>query len=412
MQTYEYKGYDLDGKPTLGQMFAASSDEVERKMLNQQITLVYVRPAKGKGRGASKSGASSGSGYSRRGRRISDAEAAKILSGLASMVNVGVPFVEALDAISATATKEMIVDGIKDLKTQVIEGRGLADALRSARTLFPELVADMVSVAEEGGSLGASLASAGAVLSRAADLRKKVNNAMLYPIVMLSISFLTVLVLVVFVMPKFADVFTQMHADIPITTKMLIDFGVLVRTKPWFCLGGFAGFILGMRYALRNERVSALAAALMAKLPGIGDLLNKLALSRALQAISALVSVNVPLVEALQHGAKVAGHRVLSSAIRGSVDRIQEGDTLHSAFSRHKVFPPNVTQMIGVGERTGNLSTMMASCAAEMETEADARLKSLVSVLEPLLIVVMGLIVGTITVSIILPIYGAVQNVR
>lgn len=410
MQVYRYKGYDPAGNPTIGEMVANSADEVERKLLNQQIAPVSIET--GKRRSGGSPAASSEGGPKRSGRRISDAEAAKILASLASMVNAGVTLVEALDAVMATATRETVLKGLRDLKNQVVEGRSLAEALRAAKTLFPPVVADLVRVAEEGGSLSTSLAGAGAILARSADLRRKVKNAMLYPVVMLSISFLTVLVLVVFVMPKFADVFQSMNADVPVTTKLLIDTGIAIRGNPIGFVLLFAGSIIGLRIAFRNERVSALGALLIARMPGIGDLINKLALSRSLQAISALVSVNVPLVQALDHGSKVAGNRSLTSAIQRSMKAIQEGETLFKAFSQHKVFPPAVTQMIGVGERTGNLGTMLSTCAIEMEGEADARLKALVSVLEPLLIVVMGLIVGTITVSIILPIYGAVQNLR
>lgn len=411
MQTFEYKGYDAMGNPSLGSMIASSIDEVERKMLNQQITLVYVRAAKGRGHSPAK-GVPGAPSAAPKGRRISDAEGAKILSSLASMTNAGVPFVEALDAILATATREAVIKGVRDLKSQVIEGKSLADALRSARTLFPEVVSDMARVAEEGGSLGPSLASASALLARSADLRRKIKNAMLYPLVMLIVSFLTVIVLVVFVMPKFAEVFSQMHAEIPFTTRMLIDLGVLIRGKPLPCLGGFIGAMVAARYAFRNERVADFLAAAASRLPGIGDLLSKLALSRSLQSVAALISVNVPVVEALEHGAKVADNRALAAAIRTSVASIREGETLFGAFSQHKVIPPAVTQMVGIGERTGNLGTMLATCAAEMETETDARLKSLVSILEPLMIVVMGIVVGMITVSIITPIYAAVQNIR
>jgi type IV pilus assembly protein PilC len=409
MHAFQYKGYDANGKPITGEMHALSVDEVERRMMNQQVTLVLVTPSRS---GKERKGRSGGSTRIRSSRRISDSEGAAILTNLATMVGAGVPFVEALDAISSIARRDVIIKGINDLKTHIIEGQSLASALRSADTLFPEMVSDMVRVAEEGGSLGTALSCAASYMTRGADLRRKVKNAMLYPMVMLSVSLLTALVLVVFVMPKFANVFTQMHAEMPFTTRLMIDSGTLIRSKPWFCLGGALGIGVLIRIAARNETIATLCARIAARLPGIGDLLNKLALSRALQSISALIGSNVPIVQALEQGAKVAGHRKLSQAITRSLKKVQEGATLFSAFSEHRIFPPVLTQMVGVGERTGKLGSMIAACAEQMEIETDAKLKALVSILEPLMIVVMGVLVGTITASIITPIYSAVQHIK
>ncbi|MFI5386117.1 MAG: type II secretion system F family protein [Fimbriimonadales bacterium] len=409
MHAFKYKGYDAAGQPVTGEMTAASIDEVERRMMNRQITLVVVKPTRAR---AERGSPTDPRGIWKRSRRVSDAEAAKILSNLSVMVAAGVPFVEALDALASTATREVIVKGIQDLKNQIIEGQSLAGALRSATTLFPEMVADLVRVAEEGGSLASSLSSAGSFLARRADLRRKVKNAMLYPAVMLVVSFLTVLVLVVFVMPKFMEVFQEMHADIPITTRLMINAGNLIRGEPWQCLSVFVALIVAAKFASRNEYVAAGCSKLAVRLPGVGDLLSKLALSRALQSMSALISGNVPLVLALEHGAKVAGNPQLSDAIRRSLKSVEEGETLFAAFAEHKAFPPVLTQMIGVGEKTGHLASMMTLCAEEMETETDARLKSLIAIIEPLMIVVMGVLVGTITVSIITPIYSAVQHIR
>jgi type II secretory pathway component PulF len=414
MPAFQYKGYDASGQPVTGEMTAASIDEVERKMVNQQVTLVLVKQAKAGKSGAKSSakGSSESRPLSRSKKRISDAEGAAILSSLSVMVGAGVPFVEALEAIEAIAPKDSVRAGIHDLKTQIVEGQSLSAAMRSASTLFPEMVSEMVRVAEAGSSLSGALGASAAFLARGADLKRKVVNAMLYPMVMLSVCALTVLVLVVFVMPKFADVFLKMHADIPFTTRLMLDFGDLLRGKPWQCLAGLIAFIVGVRFALQNDKVAMACSNIANKLPGIGDLLKKLALSRSLQSISALIGGNVPIVQALEHGAKVAGNRSLSEAITRSVQHVQEGGTLYDAFVQHKAFPPIVTQMVGVGERTGKLASMISSCAEQMEIETDARLKSLVAILEPMMIVIMGVVVGTITISIITPIYSAVQHVQ
>ncbi|HVL38260.1 MAG TPA: type II secretion system F family protein, partial [Fimbriimonadaceae bacterium] len=198
----------------------------------------------------------------------------------------------------------------------------------------------------------------------------------------------------------------------PVTTRLMLDLGDKVRKSPFECLAIVAGFGFGVRSLFKVRAVSGAIGAGLMRVPGLGELLRKLAMSRALQSIATLLGGNVPIIVALEHGAKASGSAQLGAAIRRSAEVVQHGGSLSEAMSEHKLFPPILVQMVAVGERTGKLAPMLSTCAEKIEEETDARLKALVGILEPLMIVAMGLVVGVITVSIILPIYSAVQNIR
>lgn len=415
MQAYSYKGFDRSGKSISGHASVLNLDDLESLLARQDIILtsakeVKIRESK---QAASKTVLRAGAPRIRRRRRkISDAVAAELLGNLATMCKAGVPFVECLDALLAISDKREVLVGIAKVKERIVAGSSLSEAMGYANELFPEIVADMLQVAETGGNLDVALRDSAKYLARSADLRRKVMNAMLYPTMMLVVCGVVVLAMIVFVLPRFGEVFTKMHAEIPPLTRFMLNAGSALNAHPigWtiFCI--FTTFLFVL--IVRSERGGYIVGAIISRVPGLGDLVNKLAISRALQAISTLLLSNVALVDALNHGAKVAGNRKLFKALTTAVSMVQQGTTLSAACAQTKAFPSMIHQIIGVGERTGQLAPMLAACAEKMEIETDDRLKSLVAVVEPLMIVVMGVLVGFITVSIVTPIYSTIQNIH
>src|SRR5687767_14652987 len=202
MQVFKYKGYDPGGSMVEGELSGETIEDVERRIVSQDVTVISIIPAgfsKRSGGGSATSEAATP--ISRKGKKVSNADVAVLLRDLSVMAETGVPFVEALDALVASARTPAIADGLKQLRTQIVGGKGLSAGMRSAPQLFPDLVCDMVKVAEEGGRLDKALSSAAAYVERSADLKKKVMNAMLYPIVLTVIAFGTLIVLIVFVLP-------------------------------------------------------------------------------------------------------------------------------------------------------------------------------------------------------------------
>jgi type II secretory pathway component PulF len=404
--SYQYKGYHSDGRRVEGEIVAASLEEAERKVIGQDVIVISLKPATRAAKSATES-----EQKVRSGRSVSDGDAAAILKNLAVMVESGVPFLEALDAV-ADCSSPATAARLKEMRKEIIAGRSLSQAMRSAPGLFPNMVSDMVRVAEEGGRLEQALQSSSAYLQRAADLRRRILSAMIYPTVMLSVSLLTVVILIVFVLPRFSAIFKSMKADIPVSTQLMLSGGDAIRNHPLLSVAAVVAVTACLVWSVRNQVSRRAISNLASKLPIVGDLLQRLALARAIMSISTLLRSNVSLMAALEHGAMVASNPRISNGLMEARASVEHGTALSDSLEASKVFPATLLQMVRVGERTGRLHTLLAASAERLEEESDAKLKALVALVEPAMIVVMGVVVGTITISIISPIYSVVQNVK
>ncbi len=411
MQVFRYKGYDSLGKKVEGEMAATTIDEVERKVSAQAVTVIAIFPAGAIRRSPT---AESKDGFLSRltKKKIADADIAVILRDLAVMAETGVPFVEALDAVIATARTPQIETGLRHLKEEIVGGKGLSAGMRSANGVFPNIVCEMVKVAEEGGRLDRALASAASYVERSADLRKKVMNAMLYPIVLSVIALSTLVVMITFVLPRFAAIFKTMKTEVPGITKFLLGLGDNIKSHPFQVIGGIVAVIVLAKVAWSTPKIYHAISKFLLRVPVLGELIRRLALSRAFQSISTLLNSNVNLMQAMEHGANVAGNPVIRDAIMRARSSVEHGVSLSDALSETKAFPPTLVQMVMVGERTGRLSLLMSSTSVHMEEDVDGRLKALISIVEPVMIVVMGGIVGLITMSVIIPMYSVVENIK
>ena len=407
---YAYRAVDASGLKVAGTIVADSAHEAERRLVAQDVILLSLAPASASAGKAAEAPKEGGGGLFR--RKISAQDAADVLRNLAVMAETGVPFVEALESVRASSRTPAIEAALGRVCDAVVGGQTLSAALRGASEMFPTLVTDMVRIAETGGRLDMALGNGATYLERVADMRKKIVNAMMYPCVMLSVSVGTVGILIIFVMPKFAGMFASMKADLPVTTRLMLASGDFVRSSPLLALASVVGTIGGAALTLRTSAGRAALGALAARMPVVGDLLRRLALSRALGSISTLCESGVPLLHAIEHGARVAGPGAIGKALLRARDDIERGRTMSDALRDTGAFPKTLLQMVAVGERTGRLPGLLTRLSQQMESDVDARLKAVVAMVEPLMIVLMGTIVGGITVSIIGPIYSVVENVK
>lgn len=411
MVSFVYKGVDGQGTKVEGQVYATTIDEAEKKLNLQDVSIHMLKPSTGT-KGPKKPSETLSVAAKAIGKKVSAQDSADVLNSLAIMAETGVPFVEALDAVLYSARTPVIKSALEAVKEGVVGGQGLAFSLRMAPQMFPPIIVDMVRVAESGGKFDQALRNGANYLSRAADLRKKILNAMMYPSIMLGVSMVTILVLIVFVMPRFGQIFSQMKSELPITTKIMLQSGNAIRANPIASVIIIAGIIFGTIFLFRLDPVKRVVGLIMNRVPILGDLIKRLAVARSLQTIASLSSSNVQLLSAIEQGAKVSGHPDIERALMKARDDIEHGKSMFEAIEATKVFPKQITQMIAVGEKTGRLSQLLETICQSMESEIDNRLKALVSVIEPLMIVSMGLIVGMITVSIIGPIYSVIENVK
>lgn len=409
MVSYQYKGVGSDGSRVEGTISATSIEEAEKKLSMQDVAILSLYRSQAK----SIKSKESTSNYSPAIRKkVSAQDTATTLRNMAVMADAGVPFVEALDAVMVSARTPVIAESLKLVKDAVVGGQGLAQSLRLAPNMFPTIIVDMIRVAETGGKLDQALANGATYMERSAELRRKIINAMMYPMVMLGVSVATILILIIVVIPKFAQTFSQMKAQLPVTTKLMLDGGTFVRTQPLLAIGGAAAIIFGIVFLLKLKFVQLMLEAIASRTPILGELIKRLALTRSLQSIATLSASNVPLLIAIEQGAKVASHSRISTALMTARDEIEHGKSMSEAMAETGAFPKQITQIIAVGERTGRLPQLLHAICASMEEEVDGRLKALVSVIEPLMIVTMGVVVGSITMSIIGPIYSVVENIK
>lgn len=419
MTAYKYKGYDAKGQTVTGEVTASSVEDVENKLAHTEVTIISIVPLILKER-ARVEAASSSSGKKKGltmsmsigGSRIKIDEIAAILRNMAVMSETGVPLIESLNAVTVGCSNPKLNHGMKVLKAEVVGGKSLAAAMKSTPGLFPTIVCDMVRVAEDGGRLDKALNSAATYLERSIELKKKVLNAMMYPMVLSSVAVLAVVFLVSFILPSFAKTFGRMGAKLPVTTKFLLETGTWIKTNPLPVLGFVVAVFLLARYIWKTPSSRRKVFVLLNKIPVLGPLMSRIAISRTLQTIGTLLSGNVPIIQALEHGARVAGNPLIEEAYMDAKGRVEHGGNLSDSLASSSMFPQTLIQMIAVGERTGRLSSLMASSAEHMETDVDSRLKALISIIEPLMIVVMAVIVGLITASIILPIYSLMESIK
>lgn len=411
MEVFKYKGLDMQGQRVSGEVSAASLQDAERKVAAKDVTVIAILPA-GARRGQSAVEETPAANRMGRKNRVPESEVARALENLSVMMKTGVPFVEALEAVAQSVKNPKMCAALRQVKEDVIGGQSLSGAMRNTGGVFPQLVADMVRVAEEGGRLDGALKSASIYMQRAADLKRRVMNAMMYPCVMLGVSVITIAVLVLFVVPKFAGIFTKSGVQIPATTKAMLALSSAVNEQPLVVLAVFGAIVAGLVFGLRTEAFRSLATRAFFKTPVLGALMRQLAVSRAVQSIATLLGSNVPLLAALEHGAKVAAYRPITDALMKARHDVEHGLALSDSLRESDSFPPMLLQLVTVGERTGQMSALLLSGSESMENEVDARLKALVAIVEPVMIVLMGVIVGGITLSIITPIYNVVQNIK
>lgn len=355
-------------------------------------------------------GAGRAAGGSRRKPTTEDIAAA--FRQMSILARAGIPLVEGLSGLAENCRPGVLRDAFNGVAADVSQGAALSEAFAQHPHVFPAVAADMAKVAEAGGDLSKSLARLADHLEKAAEIKRKIKSALAYPIVVVCISLCAILALVTFILPRFMRLFKTMGVEVPWTTNMLMAFGHLLLTR-WYVvllLIALTGYLV-RRYA-RTKHGKRKLDAMLLKLPIVGDIATKVILSRTLASMSTLLASGVPMVQALETSASAADNLIVKEALQTARDRVAEGSSTSQAFRSTELFPPLVLQMIACGEKTGDLPALVDHVCAMYEQETDIKVKALTTVIEPILIVGLGLIVGFIAVSVVLPIYSLVGGVK
>ena len=345
-------------------------------------------------------------------KRIKSDDVTQLSRELAIMIESGVSIIEAIDSLGTHNDNLAIQQMMMQLKGRLHEGVGLGDAMAQFPKLFSTMYVSMIRTAEVGGRLAETLNQAAEYQEASQEMKRKVKGAMAYPVVLLVVTSIVLIFMLTFVIPQFSQLFTRMNAKLPIQTAILMSASVFLKER-WYLIPivGLSGFF-GGRAFLKTETGRRTLTLLSLKFPGIKDIVVKVAVARILRALGTLLESGVSLLVALEMAAQSVSNYHFERAMKVIVQSVSEGKPLTQAMRETGVFPPMICQMISVGEKSGKLSSVLLRMAKFYEAEVDARLKMLSSILEPVMIVVIGIMVGGMAVSIIGPIYSLTDAVK
>lgn len=403
MPTFAYVARNREGKVKKGSMQAenreALMNALRRSGLTPDRNSVKVKGAGGRLKNLSK-------------RRVKSSELLIFTRQLATMVNAGLPLLQCMDILGEQSEDPIFCKIIVSIASSVEGGETFSDSLRSYPKVFPDLYVSMVRAGEVSGDLDGVLVRLADYLESTAELKRRVRGAMMYPMVSLVIIMIIATGLILFVVPQFEKIFSDMGAELPLPTQILIETSNTLRSwKALIIVAAFVGAVIGLRTYNQTPTGRYNIDAIKLRIPIFGMLLRKLAISRFTRTLATLIRSGVAILQALEIAERTAGNEVFSKVIRSAADGVRNGETLADPLARNGEFPPMVTRMIEVGEKTGALEVMLEKIGDFYDAEVKALVDNLTSMIEPMLLVLMGIVVGGIIIGLFMPIMSLSQIV-
>jgi type IV pilus assembly protein PilC len=323
----------------------------------------------------------------------------------ATMIGAGLPLIQCLDILRSQQENKTFKTILKDIKENVEGGSTLADALSKHSGTFDDLFVNMVSAGETGGILDTILERLSAFMEKAMKLKKQVKSAMTYPVIVLIIAVLVIGVILVFVIPVFEKMFADFGGALPAPTQLVVNLSRFVKGNILYMVGAIVIFVFAFKKFYSTEKGRTLVDDYLLRLPVFGLLLRKVAVAKFTRTLGTMVSSGVPILDALDIVAKTAGNKTVEGAIYNVRSAISEGRTMADPLAESGVFPSMVCQMVAVGESTGALDSMLSKIADYYDDEVDAAVDSLTSMIEPFMMVFLGVTIGGLVISMYLPIF-------
>lgn len=399
MATFVYKGRTRTGEAREGTVEATSRDEALAHLRRMGIISPTI----------SEKGKEFALPRVRGG--VSQKEIAVFTRQFSVMIDAGLPLVQCLE-ILATQQKNRVFQAVLNaVRGDVEAGATLADSMRKHPKVFDSLYANMVAAGEAGGILDTILQRLSHYIEKIVKLKAAVRGALIYPVAVLVIAAVVVWVILTFVIPVFADLFTGLGADLPLPTKLTILLSNFLRRWWWLLIGGIFGSMYGLKQYHKTYKGRRVLDGALLKFPVIGMLMRKIAVARFCRTLATLTSSGVPILDGLDITARTAGNAIVEDAIMQVRKSVEEGKTISEPLRDTKVFPDMVVQMIAVGEQTGALDTMLSKIADFYEDEVDEATANLLSLLEPIMISILGTVIGGIVVSMYLPMFSLISKI-
>ena len=403
MPTFAYSGWTRGGETVTGERAADNMDAAVAMLRREQVLVTQINATKEKA--AVVKGATPG-----RAKGVDPKNLAVFVRQFSVMIDAGLPLVQCLEILGNQEEDKNFAGVILATRSEVESGASLADAMGKHPKVFDPLFTNMIAAGEAGGILDTILKRLATYIEKAVKLKGQVKAAMIYPVAVVTIATLVVGVILWKVIPTFANLFAGLGAELPLPTRVVIALSNnLVRFGP-FLIVGFVGASYGFKQYYGTPKGRRVVDAVSLKMPILGDLLRKIAVARFCRTLSTLLASGVSILEALDITARTAGNAIIEDAIQTTRTSIERGETIAQPLKETAVFPPMVVQMIGVGEATGALDTMLSKIADFYEEEVDVAVAGLLTLMEPLMIAVLGGVVGGIVIAMYMPIFALISK--
>src|SRR5881398_2937552 len=399
MPVFTFSGKNASGEKVSGERVAANKQVLATQLRREQIAAPTIRE---KGKEFVMPTFGSGS--------VKVKEIAIFYRQFSVMIDAGLPLVQCLETLGANQENQTFQSALNSIRTTVEGGSTLANAMRQHPKIFDDLKTNMNEAGETGGILDIILQRLATYVEKAVKLRAAVKSALIYPVSVVSLAFLIVGALLKWVVPIFSNLFTGLGVALPLPTRIVMGLSAFVGHFWWFFIAGIAGFVFGLKQIRKNPRGRYYFDLCMLKMPIIGVLLRKIAVARFTRTLGTLITSGVPILEGLSITAKTSGNAVLEEALMKVRKAIEEGRTIVDPLRESGVFPNMVTQMIGVGEATGAMDNMLQKIADFYEDEVDTATKDMLAMLEPVIIGLLGVMIGGIVISLYMPLFAMIAK--
>jgi type IV pilus assembly protein PilC len=399
MATFAYVGRTRSGAVKKGELSAKTRDEAVDQLRKQSVVVTSLAEKSGGGFDLSKLNLGSG---------LTDKDLVVFTRQFGTMINAGLPLVQCLEILSTQSENKVLRETIGEVKTQVEAGSTFSDALRRHPKVFDDLYVNLVHAGEVGGLLDTILTRLAKYIEKAMKLKGQIKSAMIYPSAILGVAVVVISVLMIWVIPIFAKMFNELSGGkvgLPGPTQLVIDISNLFTSYWWAMLISIGAIVFGIKKYYSTTQGRMAIDKLLLKAPVFGDLIRKASVAKFTRTLGTLLASGVPLLDGMTICAKTAGNKVIEETLINARISISGGKTIADPLAASGVFPKMVTHMIAVGESTGALDAMLGKIADFYEDEVDQAVASLTSLLEPIMMVFLGIVIGFIVVAMYLPIF-------
>ncbi len=406
MPTYKYSAKDQDGKNLNGKIVADNEAMIVVELRKRNLIILSIQEEK------DSHVAKKDAPAKKLKKKVKSEDIVIFTRQFATMIDSGIPIVQAMEALEEQTTNPSFRETIVMIRDDIQLGSSMSAAFAKHPRVFDQLYVNMIRVGESGGILPTILDRVAIYLEKTEKLRSKVQAAMIYPSVIVSMALAITLLLIIKVVPTFSSIYSSLGQKLPAMTQMLIDLSTFLQHYFLFVVGAIIGLVFLFQRYKKTEKGRLQVDSIALKLPIFGELVCKVSVSRFARTFSTLSSSGVPILEALDIVGKTCGNKVIELLVDNVKTSVKEGESIALPLSKSKVFPPMVTKMIAIGEKSGQMEKMLSKVAEFYDEQVDTAVEGLTKIIEPLIIGFLGIVVGFIVIALFLPVLNLTQAIK